>query len=103
QPAEHPLELTRANVIELNAAFVAMAGKSDPVIMPETSVFPRIPGKTYSPKIQAGTNMGLEPGVVPAKWMTGGPNCLQVPDWQVQEYNEDFYILRESGCIHFEK
>jgi glyoxylase-like metal-dependent hydrolase (beta-lactamase superfamily II) len=26
-----------------------------------------------------------------------------VPDWQVHEYNQDFYILRESGCIHYEK
>ena len=26
-----------------------------------------------------------------------------MPDWQVQEYNQDFYILRESGCIHYEK
>jgi glyoxylase-like metal-dependent hydrolase (beta-lactamase superfamily II) len=26
-----------------------------------------------------------------------------VPDWQVHEYNQDFYILRESGCINYEK
>jgi len=26
-----------------------------------------------------------------------------VPDWQVHEYNSDFYILRESGCINYEK
>jgi glyoxylase-like metal-dependent hydrolase (beta-lactamase superfamily II) len=26
-----------------------------------------------------------------------------VPDWQVHQYNDDFYILRESGCIHYEK
>jgi glyoxylase-like metal-dependent hydrolase (beta-lactamase superfamily II) len=26
-----------------------------------------------------------------------------VPDWQVNEYNQDFYILRESGCINYEK
>jgi hydroxyacylglutathione hydrolase len=46
---------------------------------------------------------GLQPGKLPASWMTGGPDCLTLPDWQVQAYNEDFYILRESGCIHFEK
>jgi glyoxylase-like metal-dependent hydrolase (beta-lactamase superfamily II) len=28
---------------------------------------------------------------------------VSAPDWEVHEYNEDFYILRESGCIHFEK
>src|SRR5690348_5303053 len=46
---------------------------------------------------------GLKPGSLAEPWMTGGPNCLTVPDWQVHEYNEDFYILRESGCINAEK
>src|SRR5947209_5364697 len=46
---------------------------------------------------------GLQAGKLPGKWMTGGPNCVNVPDWQVHEYNQDFYILRESGCIHYEK
>ena len=46
---------------------------------------------------------GLQPGTLAEPWLTGGPNCLTVPDWQVHEYNEDFYILRESGCVHFEK
>lgn len=46
---------------------------------------------------------GLQPGILPGAWKTGGPNCLTVPDWQVHEYNEDFYIIRESGCVHFEK
>ena len=45
----------------------------------------------------------LEPGTLPKAWRTGGPNCLEVPAWQVHEYNPDFYILRESGCTHFEK
>jgi glyoxylase-like metal-dependent hydrolase (beta-lactamase superfamily II) len=26
-----------------------------------------------------------------------------VPDWQVHEYNPSFYILRQSGCINYEK
>jgi hydroxyacylglutathione hydrolase len=46
---------------------------------------------------------GLQSGALPGAWRTGGPNCVTVPDWQVHEYNEDFYIIRESGCIHFEK
>jgi hydroxyacylglutathione hydrolase len=46
---------------------------------------------------------GLNPGTLPAAWMTGGFNCVTVPDWQVHEYNDDFYILRESGCIHYQK
>jgi hydroxyacylglutathione hydrolase len=53
--------------------------------------------------IAAAAQPTLEPGTLPAHWITGGPNCVTVPDWQVHEYNEDFYILRESGCIHYEK
>lgn len=45
----------------------------------------------------------LETGTLPASWITGGPNCLEVPDWQVHEYNPTFYILRESGCTNYEK
>jgi hydroxyacylglutathione hydrolase len=40
---------------------------------------------------------------LPKQWITGGPNCMDVPDWQIHEYNPDFYILRESGCTHYEK
>ncbi len=46
---------------------------------------------------------GLQPGTLPSAFVTGGPNCVAVPDWQVHSYNEDFYILRESGCTHYEK
>jgi hydroxyacylglutathione hydrolase len=46
---------------------------------------------------------GLEPGTFPAKWITGGPDCSQVPKWQVHQYNPDLYIIRESGCTNYEK
>ena len=46
---------------------------------------------------------GLEPGQLPATWLTCGPNPVSVPDWQVHEYNDNFYILRESGCTNYEK
>jgi glyoxylase-like metal-dependent hydrolase (beta-lactamase superfamily II) len=45
----------------------------------------------------------VEAGTFPASWITGGPNCLEVPDWQIHEYNPDLYILRESGCTNYEK
>ena len=51
----------------------------------------------------AGSGVALEPGTLPAAWITGGPNCLEVPDWQIHEYNSTFYILRESGCTNYEK
>lgn len=46
---------------------------------------------------------GVEVGTLPAKWATGGPNCLELPAWQIHEYNADLYILRQSGCTHYEK
>jgi hydroxyacylglutathione hydrolase len=45
----------------------------------------------------------IEPGEFPKVWITGGPNCLEVPSWQIHEYNPTLYILRESGCINYEK
>jgi hydroxyacylglutathione hydrolase len=44
----------------------------------------------------------LERGVLPTKWATGGPKCMEMPEWQVHEYNPDFYILRQSGCTDAE-
>lgn len=44
----------------------------------------------------------LERGVLPAHWITGGPKCMEVPEWQVHEYNPDLYILRQSGCTDAE-
>jgi glyoxylase-like metal-dependent hydrolase (beta-lactamase superfamily II) len=44
----------------------------------------------------------LEHGVLPAKWQTGGPKCMEIPEWQVHEYNPNFYILRQSGCTDAE-
>lgn len=46
---------------------------------------------------------GIRAGALPSSWITGGPKCMEVPDFQIHEYNPDFYILRESGCIHYEK
>jgi len=45
----------------------------------------------------------VEPGVLPKSWMTGGPKCMEQPSFQVHEYNPNFFILRQSGCIHYEK
>ncbi len=46
---------------------------------------------------------GVATGTLPKTWRTGGPNCAELPKWQVHEYNADFVILRESGCTHYEK
>jgi hydroxyacylglutathione hydrolase len=46
---------------------------------------------------------GIRPGTLPAAWNSGGPNCMEMPEWQIHEYNPDFYILRQSGCTDYEK
>ncbi len=46
---------------------------------------------------------GLERGVLPAKWMSEQPKCMEIPEWQVHEYNRDFFILRQSPCTDYEK
>jgi glyoxylase-like metal-dependent hydrolase (beta-lactamase superfamily II) len=46
---------------------------------------------------------GLQRGVLPGHWITGGPDCAVVPKWQVHAYNPDFFIIRESGCTNYEK
>jgi len=45
----------------------------------------------------------IQRGVLPEHWATGGPRCMEMPEWQVHEFNPDLYILRQSGCTDFEK
>ena len=45
----------------------------------------------------------VEAGQIPMHWMTGGPNCIELPDWEVHQFNPDFFIIRESGCTNNEK
>ena len=45
----------------------------------------------------------LQPGTLPSQWRPSGPNCPDTSAWQVHEYNANLYILRESGCKHYEK
>lgn len=46
---------------------------------------------------------GLQSGALPRQWRPSGPNCTEVPDWQVHEYNTNTWIIRESGCTNYEK
>lgn len=43
-------------------------------------------------------------GSLPRSWNISGPDCSSgIPDWQVHQYNQDLYILREPGCSNYEK
>ncbi|HTK75765.1 MAG TPA: MBL fold metallo-hydrolase [Gemmataceae bacterium] len=53
--------------------------------------------------LTAAAAFAVEPGVLPANWITGGPDCSAVPTWQIHPYNPTFTILRQSGCTHYEK
>jgi glyoxylase-like metal-dependent hydrolase (beta-lactamase superfamily II) len=44
----------------------------------------------------------LQPGTLPAVWNTGGPRCMEMPEWQIHEYNPNLFILRQSGCTDYE-
>ena len=57
-------------------------------------------GRAQAPQPDGG---GVRPGVLPKAWLLGGPKCVEIPEFQVHEYNQDFYILRQSGCSNFEK
>ena len=58
--------------------------------------------QTQAPQTQPASAF-VEPGVLPKSWMTGGPKCMELPGWQVHEYNPNFFIIRQSGCTHYEK
>jgi glyoxylase-like metal-dependent hydrolase (beta-lactamase superfamily II) len=45
----------------------------------------------------------IERGTLSARWATGGPKCMEMPEWQIHEYNPNLYFMRQSGCTDFEK
>ncbi len=46
---------------------------------------------------------GVRTGELPKSWRTGGPTCEAAPEWEIHAYNPDLYILRENGCVNYEK
>jgi hydroxyacylglutathione hydrolase len=45
----------------------------------------------------------VERGTLPDRWLSQGPKCMEIPEWQVHEYNPNFFILRQSPCTDYEK
>jgi hydroxyacylglutathione hydrolase len=45
----------------------------------------------------------LERGTLPQRWDSEGAKCMEIPQWQVYEYNPNFFILRQSPCTDYEK
>src|ERR1700685_2573905 len=46
---------------------------------------------------------GVRPGTLALAPSTGGPTCGDAPEWEIHAYNPDLYILRENGCVNYEK
>jgi glyoxylase-like metal-dependent hydrolase (beta-lactamase superfamily II) len=46
---------------------------------------------------------GYRTGVLPRSWTPSGPKCVKIPEFQIHQYNEDLFILRQSGCTNYEK
>jgi glyoxylase-like metal-dependent hydrolase (beta-lactamase superfamily II) len=42
-------------------------------------------------------------GVLPKGWLSEGTRCADIPEWQVEEYNPNLFILRQSPCTDYEK
>jgi len=45
----------------------------------------------------------IRAGTLPVSWDSGGPKCMELPEWQVHEYNPGLYIMRQSGCTDYEQ
>jgi glyoxylase-like metal-dependent hydrolase (beta-lactamase superfamily II) len=45
----------------------------------------------------------VEGGAFPAGWADLEADCGHRRPWRIHEYNPRFFILRQSGCTHFEK
>jgi glyoxylase-like metal-dependent hydrolase (beta-lactamase superfamily II) len=45
----------------------------------------------------------IERGTLPARWYSEDAKCMEIPEWQVHEYNPNFFILRQSPCTDYEK
>lgn len=45
----------------------------------------------------------LERGTFPASWYAGGKQCEGRPGFQVHQFNESFFILRQVACTNYEK
>ncbi len=46
---------------------------------------------------------GVRAGTLPRSWHPSGPRCADKPAFEINAYNDDLFILRESGCSNYEK
>src|SRR5882757_1290148 len=83
--------MTKGNMPRVS---IVKASLATALCMPSCLAFAQLP------QPDGGT---IERGVLPARWLSQKPKCMEIPEWQVHEYNPNFYILRQSPCTDFEK
>jgi len=42
-------------------------------------------------------------GTLPEHWPTGGPQCAEMQEFYIHQYEPNLFILRQSGCTDYEK
>ena len=45
----------------------------------------------------------VQRGALPSGWRPSGPTCAGTSTFEIHAYNDDLYVLRESGCTNYEK
>jgi hydroxyacylglutathione hydrolase len=68
------------------------------ILIPALSAFSQVGVLAQQPN-----GGGARRGNLPRTWQVSGPKCGENPQFQVQEYNQDLYVFRESGCSNYEK
>ncbi|MFG0318128.1 MAG: MBL fold metallo-hydrolase [Planctomycetota bacterium JB042] len=98
-----PPVLTSANgAIDLDAVFPAGVALGVDLHLQWWITDPTNPGGYAASNARKGTTADTpEPGTFPAQWIDG-TQCASEPKIQVHAYNDDFYILRQSLCTHYE-
>ncbi|MGA2538400.1 MAG: MBL fold metallo-hydrolase [Terracidiphilus sp.] len=80
-----------SNLLNMAKASLIVAGWLCLLLMPASAQLARPDGGL------------LERGTLPEHWLSEQPKCMEIPEWQVHEYNPSFFILRQSPCTDFEK
>jgi len=61
------------------------------------------PGRPLRRQKTAQAASTAERGTLPARWTAAKSDCTNAPPFFAHEYNQDLFIIRQSGCTNFEK
>jgi glyoxylase-like metal-dependent hydrolase (beta-lactamase superfamily II) len=74
-----------------------------PVLAAAALVAGLTPGAQAQEPREAEAPATLEGGELPASWYVPQSDCGTAHDYRIHAYNATFFILRQSGCTHYEK